>query len=323
MANIERIELHRGGDTVMEHWRVDWCNWDIIKDKPQAIADCKAILKDGYIIMENVVPPEMLKEAQNMCDQEFAKCGKGSNAFLGFETRRIHNLVSKGRVFENLATLPRVTDVLDAFLQPGYLLSVGQGINIGPNSAPQPLHFDDSNYPLPRPRAPMQFATVIAIDDFTPTNGATVVLPGSHTWGQNKTPPDHLRLRKGNLGYGSGTRDAIVEKKEDDLELISAVMPAGSLVLFSGTLWHGGGKNVSSGFRRSVTYQYINPYLRQLENSMHAIPWDRVKTMEPKMQSLLGYSVRPPFIGHIEGQHPIAWELAREKREGKREKAQL
>jgi len=71
---------------------------------------------------------------------------------------------------------------MDKFFEPGFLLSQSQIINIKPIEAPQTLHTDDAFYKLPRPRQPLGAATVWAIDEFTETNGATVVIPGSHKW---------------------------------------------------------------------------------------------------------------------------------------------
>lgn len=74
-------------------------------------------------------------------------------------------------------------------------------------------------YPLPRPRAALSAATIWAISDFTADNGATVVIPGSHRWDDTRRPTDAD-------------------------EHVSIVMPAGSVVFFVGTLWHGAARTV-------------------------------------------------------------------------------
>ena len=70
--------------------------------------------------------------------------------------------------------------LLDRILEPNYLLSQLQVINILPGEAAQPLHYDDGFYPWPRPRRAIGAASIFALDPFTEDNGATVVIPGSH-----------------------------------------------------------------------------------------------------------------------------------------------
>ena len=78
------------------------------------------------------------------------------------------------------------------------------------------MHHDDAFVSVPRPRPPIVVSTIWALDDFTRDNGATVVYPRSHTWGEGRVPT------------------------ESD-EAMPVVMRRGSVVVFVGTLWHGGG----------------------------------------------------------------------------------
>lgn len=161
---------------------------------------------------------------------------------------------------------------------PNYLLSQAQVINILPGEAAQPLHHDDGFYRLPRPRAPLGAATVWAIDGFTAMNGATVVIPQSHSW---------------------------ADRMGEVTEALPAVMPAGSVIFFLGTTWHGGGANRSDNSRLAVTCQYCEPYLRQQENFLLELDSKTVASLAPELQSLVGYSVHPPFMGMVDGKHPL------------------
>lgn len=169
--------------------------------------------------------------------------------------------------------------LLDRILMPNYPLSQLQVININRGESAQLLHPDDAMYPVPRPRRALSAATVWAIDPFTEKNGATVVLPTSHRWGADRQPV------------------------ENDARL-PAVMPAGSCVIFLGTLWHGGGANNSTSDRLAVTAQYCEPWLRPQEAFTLSTPRAIVQTLAPDIRRMLGYSVHPPFLGMVDGMHP-------------------
>jgi len=81
-------------------------------------------------------------------------------------------------------------------------------------------------------------------------------------------------------------------------------MPAGSVIVFLGTLLHRGGANRSERARLAISNQYCQPWARQQENYTLAIAAERVRRMPERVQALLGYSIHPPFMGHVEGVHP-------------------
>ena len=81
-------------------------------------------------------------------------------------------------------------------------------------------------------------------------------------------------------------------------------MRAGSCLVFAGTLLHRGGANVSPGTRRAFSNQYCQPWARPQENFFLGIPPAQVREMSPQLQSLLGYSIHPPFMGQVTAYHP-------------------
>ena len=81
-------------------------------------------------------------------------------------------------------------------------------------------------------------------------------------------------------------------------------MPAGSAVVFSGNLWHGGGVNRANESRLALTAQYCAPWLRTQENMSLAVAPSTVATLSEELQALLGYAIHPPFMGHVNGMHP-------------------
>lgn len=119
---------------------------------------------------------------------------------------------------------------------------------------------------------------MVALDAYTETNGSTVVVPKSHTWGAERVPSRS--------------------------EAVSVVMPKGSVVYFLGTLWHGGGKNTSDKERRALTVQYCQPWVRQLENQFLAVDFEKLKEIPSRLVDMMGYQVGAPFVGYADGISP-------------------
>lgn len=236
----------------------------------------QALARDGYLVLKNLLDADELAAIRAACAPLIGNTGR--NNFEGLKTQRLYSPLSKTRVFDGLAAHPRILGLLDHVLQPNYLLSQAQAINILPGETAQMLHHDDGFYRMARPRPPLGVATIWAIDAFTEDNGATVVVPGSHVWGDGPPPADAARR--------------------------SAVMPAGSVLFFVGTLWHGGGENRSAAARLAVTCQYCQPWLRQQESFLLEVPTALAAEMSEPLQAMIGYSVHPPFIGMVNGMHP-------------------
>ncbi|OBI80184.1 phytanoyl-CoA dioxygenase family protein [Mycobacterium asiaticum] len=240
-------------------------------------ADMAALDRDGYVIWENLLSDEQCRQIRDEVRPWLGHTGR--NSFEGRRTQRIYSVLSRTRVCDRLVDNPRVLAVLDRLLMPNYLLSALQAINIQPGESTQLPHHDDGFYPVPRPRAPLAAATIWAIDDFTADNGATVLYPGSHRWGKRRPGPDD--------------------------EAMPVVMPAGSCVLFVGTLWHGGGANTSVSDRLAVTAQYCEPWLRPMEAFSLSVSRDIARSVSDDIRRMLGYSIHPPFVGAVDGLHPL------------------
>lgn len=240
-------------------------------------ADLAALERDGYVILDNLLTEAECEEIRAAVVPLLGNTGR--NTFEGRLTQRVYSVLNKTRACDRMVDHPRVLALLDRLFLPNYLLSQLQVISILPGEDAQLLHHDDGMYPAPRPRPPLSAATVWAIDAFTQDNGATVILPGSHSWGDGRQPADG---------------DARVK----------AVMPPGSCVFFVGTLWHGGGANASDQARLAVTAQYCEPWLRPQEAFTLSTTRDTVRVVSEDIRRMLGYSIHPPFIGMVEGMHP-------------------
>ena len=112
----------------------------------------------------------------------------------------------------------------------------------------------------------------------TPFIGATRIIPGSHTWGSNRR----------------GTPE----------ETEPALCPEGGVVYFVGTMWHGGGANVSDTPRQSATVQYCQPYIRPIENQILAVDPRKLDQIDPRIVEMMGYKTMEPFMGYADGLAP-------------------
>lgn len=246
----------------------------------------------GFVVLPDVLAAGEV-DALRAAVQPYLDLGaRGRNNFEGERTQRVYSLVGRGAVFERTAEHAVVLEMLDALLEPGYLLTASQAICIQPGESPQPVHYDDTFYSLPRPRAAVSVSTIWALDDFTAANGGTEVIPGSHLWDDERVA----------TAYRTDPDVAVDPSLAPLLEPVE--MAAGSLVLFAGTLLHRGGANRSTGTRRAFSHQYCQPWARQQENFTLSIPRERARRMSPRLRALLGYSIHPPFMGQLAGRHP-------------------
>jgi ectoine hydroxylase-related dioxygenase (phytanoyl-CoA dioxygenase family) len=238
----------------------------------------------GYVVIEHAVGDEVLGRVRSELAPYLGDGAlHGRNDFEGYATNRVYGLLAKAPSVAELVEHPGVVSLLDALLLPGYLLSANLAINLLPGETAQGLHTDDGFYRIPRPRPAVGISAIWAIDDFTAENGATQVIPGSHRWGP-EGPDAHA--------------------KGLDVEPIDVVMPAGSVVVFQGTLWHRGGANRSDRSRLAVTPQYCEPWARQQEQMVLSIGAAAAQ-FSPRIQTMLGFGIHPPFMGHVNGMHPL------------------
>ena len=236
---------------------------------------------DGFTILPKVIDTELITAIKHELSPFLQGQHPGRNDFEGLCSERVHALLSKAPSIAKIIEHPAVLPILDALLPPGFLLSAALAIHVHPGETPQPMHIDDNagNLPFPRPRAHFGVSTIWALDDFTADNGATEVVAGSHHWPEER------------------------QAKED--EITQVVIPAGSVIVFLGTLLHRGGANRSASDRLAITPQYCMPGLRQIENMALAVPPSIAGQYSPRIQEMLGYAtIDPGFMGYVDGVHP-------------------
>lgn len=231
----------------------------------------------GYVVFPEVLDPAEVEAVREALAPHLGSDVRGRNDFEGFASNRVYALLAKSPVFADLAIHPLAIAFAEADLGRSCLLSACLAINLRPGETVQPWHHDDQHLTLQRPRPSCGVSAFWAIDDTTAENGATEVLPGSHRWG-SQWP-----------GEEAG---------------VPVELPAGSLMVAKGTLWHRGGANRTDRPRLLVTPQYCPGWMRQLESMIAVVPRAIAAQLPVRARELIGYSIHPPFMGYADGVHP-------------------
>jgi ectoine hydroxylase-related dioxygenase (phytanoyl-CoA dioxygenase family) len=242
----------------------------------------REIEEQGYTILSNVIPDELIDSIhENLLkierDHEILPA---ENEFEGQQTVRIYNLLAHGEPFQQIPVLPSVLPIVEGVLDDGCLVSSLSSISIGNGESPQPIHADDQVVALPRPHPAIICNSMWAITDFTEANGATRIVPESH-----RDPNWPV--------YGS-----------DEIESIPAEMKRGSVLVWNGSLWHGGGANQTNERRVGIAMNYCAGFLRQQENQQLGIPQSVAAQFSERLQRMVGYGVYRNLIGHIDKRDP-------------------
>jgi len=248
---------------------------------PDSLRAFNSYKRDGFVVLEDVMAKDKLEMLQHDTKSILLGSKLGENDFYGHKTKRAYNILSKSRSLDDLLCSPRLTRLVDALFAPNALCSAIQLIEILPGEIAQKLHYDQQFSNLgTEPRGPDYIMTcILAIDDFTEDNGATVLIPGSHVWPAERLPAptdEHKKL----------------------------VIKAGSLGIYSGNTWHGGGANNTTKSRRAIVIAFIQPWLRPLENYFLSVPFPLAASLPLQIQSYMGYSLHHPFVGQVDFQHP-------------------
>ena len=248
------------------------------------------------------VIPELLDEAQLERQRQalapWVDAGPmGRNVFEGTRTHRIYAMLAKDPVFAELVAHPVSLAWAEHFLGQSCLLSACLAIHLQPGESAQPWHTDDGHTSLTPPHDLLGVSTFWALDDTTVENGATEVLPGSHRWSETEFPGV---LRDQDFATGAD----VAGDPGSHPDAVKVIMPAGSLMIARGDLWHRGGANRSDTARCLITPQYCAGWLRPLESMLLSVPPERAAALPERVRELLGYSIHPPFMGYSDGMHP-------------------
>jgi ectoine hydroxylase-related dioxygenase (phytanoyl-CoA dioxygenase family) len=232
---------------------------------------------DGYVILRGVLPDPVLEEARNALRPLLEQQAWGKGEFFGNRTRRVHNVLAKTRAVDPLVAHPAVLELLRGTLVAPQV-SIVNAIEIHPGETAQFLHQDDVVFPIARPHPPLIVNTMWALTEFTTENGATRLVPRSQ---------DATELDK-------------------DPSIVTAEMEPGSVLVWNGGLFHGGGANHAQRPRLGLNVNYNCAWLRQQENQYLAIPKEVAATLSDEFLRLLGYDTHIDIYGLVDHRHPLS-----------------
>jgi ectoine hydroxylase-related dioxygenase (phytanoyl-CoA dioxygenase family) len=244
----------------------------------ELLGEC--LRKDGYVILKQMRTHDFLKDLLYQIEP-YLKTAEGDleNSFMGSRTKRFGRLLHRIPKSRDLVQDPTLLSLIGPSLMkfsPTLQIHFTSVMHVMEGQSAQVLHRDIS--PFPNPSPPVVMATMWAATDFTRENGATVLVPGSHLWPDDRVPT-----------------------KE---ELRCAEMPAGSVLLYCGNLIHGAG-SCKKGFRTGVSLQYCVGWMRQEENQYLAVPLEEARTFPESLQRLMGYDLASRHWGYVDQQHPM------------------
>jgi len=243
----------------------------------QAVSE---LMRDGYCILADVVPKDLIDGLNAGLDGRFAKTPFCDGDFYGRRTKRFGSLLRHSPRAPQLVMQPLVLRIAEQLLAPWcdrIRLNLTQAIEIHPGALAQYPHRDQDMWQGPKGEIEYLLNVIWPLSPFTAANGATVLWPHSHG-AKFATMPD-----------GPG---------------VAVEMKPGSALLFLGSTLHGGGENISQTVRRGVIVSYCLGWLRSFENQFLAYPPEVARHFDSKLAALVGYAQHRPNLGNIEGQCP-------------------
>jgi ectoine hydroxylase-related dioxygenase (phytanoyl-CoA dioxygenase family) len=220
----------------------------------------------GYVVLLDCMGPDLLNGLRRRILELFDEEGdRAGHEFKQEEhAHRLSNLVDKGEVFQRAVALPVVLEHVRHVLGAGMKLSSLNARSADPGTdVGQPLHVDMGG--IPDEKGYWVCNTVWMLDDFTPDNGATRMIPGSHKWG---TRP----------------QDAMADPMAQHPDEILLIGKAGSIAVMNAHMWHGGTANRTSAPRLAMHAFYCRKDKPQQQYQK--------RLLRPGVQAALGPELR-------------------------------
>jgi ectoine hydroxylase-related dioxygenase (phytanoyl-CoA dioxygenase family) len=237
-----------------------------------------ALTEFGAVIVDQMISREAMDSVADELKPWTDATRFGPDDFSGRRTKRTGGLVARSPKCRDLVMNPLVLGATGKLLShaTSFQLHLTQVISIGPGEPAQPIHRDQwafDFFSFPRDFE-VQCNTIWAMTDFTEENGATRVVVGSNHF------------------------DDKLQFQEKDSE--PAEMTKGSVLFYSGAVYHGGGANRSNAPRVGINITYNVSWLRQEENQYLAVPLEVARTLPVDLLKLIGYRRGAYALGYVD-----------------------
>ena len=236
-----------------------------------------ALRADGAIIIDQLVSDGIIDQVMTELQPHIDATPYSGDDFGGRKTKRTGSLIARSETCRDLVMNPTIRSIVADTLghATNHQVHLTQVISIEPGQPAQPVHRDQwafDFFPFPGDYE-VQCNTIWAATDFTEANGATRVVPGSNH------AEDRLKFKHS--------------------DTIAAEMPKGSVIVYLGSVYHGGGANTADTTRTGINLTYNVAWLRQEENQYLAVPAEMAATLDEDLLKLMGYSMGSYALGYV------------------------
>jgi len=236
------------------------------------------LAQDGAVVVDHLISIDAMDNVAAELRPFIDATSFGPDDFSGRRTKRTGGLVGRSPACRDLVMNPLVLAATKKVLAHAmsFQLHLTQVIAIAPGEPAQPIHRDQwafDFFPFPKGYE-VQCNTLWAMTDFTEQNGATRVVLGSNHF-----------------------EDKLQFKEKDS---VPAEMTRGSVLLYTGAVYHGGGANRSDATRVGINITYNVSWLRQEENQYLSVPLEVARTLPVDLLRLMGYARGAYALGYVD-----------------------
>lgn len=245
-----------------------------LEDLPKPTEDIAQVKYDlekwGYGLVKNALKPdEVARIRTRLMEQAKAEADAGVGFFDGGEAKpnqRVWCLPNKGDEFLELLDNPTIDNFVPDFLGDDAILFSYTANIARYGNTPMHMHTDQITIQPPIRSVAVGMNLMYFLEDVTPENGGTLVMPGSH---------------KGNLAP---------DDPYNPVDTVAAAGPAGTCMVFESRLWHATGANKIPGSERPVILVFfVRPWMRQQENFSLSLKDEVYEKCSDRVRGYLGF----------------------------------
>ena len=253
------------------HPRLADIDLTVLPQPTEDVAQVKSDLeKWGYGFVKNALTgDELAKVRKRLMEQAKGEADAGIGFFDGGEKKpnqRVWCLPNKGQEFIDLLDNKTIDDFVPDFLGDDAILFSYTANIARPGNTPMHMHTDQITIQPPIRQVAVGMNLMYFLEDVTPENGGTLVMPGSH---------------KGNLAP---------DDPYNPVDTVAASGPAGTCMVFESRLWHATGANRVPGSERPVILVFfVRPWMRQQENFSLSLREEVLEKCSDRVKGFFGF----------------------------------